>query len=801
MPLGYDIGLTALSFAVAVAMAWLGITVALRHDAPLLGGGILGAAVGAMHYTGMAALRLPASIHWDVGFVLASLAAGIAFCAVAIRLIWPAQSLRRRVLGAALLVAGICGLHFVGMAGVTLEPDPRIVVAGAIVRSGPLVIAIAVVAVLIVALALVGLVADAHMALQAAREADRLRQSEARLWDAIEAFPEGFVLYDAAGCFVLCNNRYRSLYAASTDLLHPGARFEDVLRQSAEQGQFALGDADLETWIKDRIEQWRNPGRAFEERLATGEWIRAMDRRTSDGSFIGVRVDITEVKQREASARLLFESNPLPMMVYDFKTLRFLEVNDAAVAHYGYAREQFLAMTIDQLRAPTDPEAAPQARAQPGFARHRKADGSIILAEVIAHQLSFQGRSWGLIVATDVTERRRTEAALRDSEARLRQSEHHLARAQEVAEIGSFESDVSGKLVWSEILDRLHGVDRESFVPTFDGVLSLVHPEDRASFVAARERTRGGSLGDSFTFRIVRPDGACRHLMREAGPIRGEDGSVLGIWHGARCHGRHRDGKAAGGAGSPVAAFPAARGAGHARGRRRARPQQHAGAGPGAGEADDEAPAGRQPRACQPRHDPQGGRAGTRPGAPDPRFQPQGRADAPSRRCHRAVAGFAAHAEREPAGDAAHRRGDRRGAAGRRSGQLHQIMINLMVNAAQAIGDKIGRITVTLDTAPGALLEGGPAAAGTAVHVWVADTGCGMDEATRQRIFEPFFTTKHVGEGTGLGLSVVHGIIAQHGGRITVESRPGEGTRFDVDLPALSAEEETRQLEAAALAQ
>jgi signal transduction histidine kinase len=134
-------------------------------------------------------------------------------------------------------------------------------------------------------------------------------------------------------------------------------------------------------------------------------------------------------------------------------------------------------------------------------------------------------------------------------------------------------------------------------------------------------------------------------------------------------------------------------------------------------------------------------------------------------------------------------------------GQLHQIMINLMVNAAQAIGDKIGRITVTLDTAPGALLEGGPGAAGTAVHVSVADTGCGMDEATRQRIFEPFFTTKHVGEGTGLGLSVVHGIIAQHGGRITVESHPGEGTRFDVYLPALSGEEETRQLEAAALAQ
>jgi PAS domain S-box-containing protein len=122
--------------------------------------------------------------------------------------------------------------------------------------------------------------------------------------------------------------------------------------------------------------------------------------------------------------------------------------------------------------------------------------------------------------------------------------------------------------------------------------------------------------------------------------------------------------------------------------------------------------------------------------------------------------------------------------------QVHQILMNLGTNAWQAMKGRGGRLQVTLERH---LVDAAEVASlprlhpGAYARISVADTGCGMDPAVLRRIFEPFFTTKPPGEGTGLGLAVVHGIMESHDGAITVHSRPGEGTVFQLYFPACAA--------------
>jgi PAS domain S-box-containing protein len=241
------------------------------------------------------------------------------------------------------------------------------------------------------------------------------RAAHARLRDALEVVPEGVALFDADDRFVLWNRRYAEFYALTTDL-KVGMRFEDAVRLSLAQRQNLDAVGREEEWLAERLARHTALESIHEQNLRDDRWVRVLERRTADGGSIGVHIDISDLKQREASFRLLFDFHPLPMFVFDLDSLRFLAVNDAALAHYGHSREQFLALTILDIRPVEDREGFLRRMREFGEfetqegSRHQKVDGTVFEAAIYSRQLLYEGRVARLASVIDVTERRRAEA-------------------------------------------------------------------------------------------------------------------------------------------------------------------------------------------------------------------------------------------------------------------------------------------------------------------------------------------------------------------------------------------------------
>ncbi len=120
-----------------------------------------------------------------------------------------------------------------------------------------------------------------------------------RIWAAIEAIPDGFVLYDREERLLTCNQRYRDIYPASAAAMQPGTKFEDILRYGLANSQHADAIGREEDWIKDRLQAHRQGEGVSEQQLSDGRWIRAHDHPTPDGGRVGLRIDITLLKEHE----------------------------------------------------------------------------------------------------------------------------------------------------------------------------------------------------------------------------------------------------------------------------------------------------------------------------------------------------------------------------------------------------------------------------------------------------------------------------------------------------------------------
>lgn len=225
------------------------------------------------------------------------------------------------------------------------------------------------------------------------------------------------------------------------------------------------------------------------------------------------RRDAVEMEMRESEApyRQIFESSPSPMWVYDIETLRFLAVNDAAVAHYGYSREEFLKMTILDIRPQEDWERLQQniqaitdGLDRAGIWRHYKKDGTLIDVDITSHTVRFGSRRAELVLITD-------RSPLKQAEAEIFQADQRLQLMLAAADVGTWEVDLTSpfrNLVWSDTYGELFGLRRDQFPRTEEEFFDLIHPDDCDLVWRAFSRAISEDTRYDCEFRVIWPDGA-----------------------------------------------------------------------------------------------------------------------------------------------------------------------------------------------------------------------------------------------------------------------------------------------------
>jgi adenylate cyclase len=163
------------------------------------------------------------------------------------------------------------------------------------------------------------------------------RRAQTQLSEAIEASSEGFALYDADDRLVICNNRFREMYASIGLEIKPATPYEAILSSAAQAGIIPAALENRQAWLAERLERHRNPQGAFEQQRKGGVWLKISERRTVDGGIVGVLTDITELKDRELQLGQLVD--------------RLAEARDAAM-EATVTKSRFLANMSHELRTP-----------------------------------------------------------------------------------------------------------------------------------------------------------------------------------------------------------------------------------------------------------------------------------------------------------------------------------------------------------------------------------------------------------------------------------------------------------------
>src|SRR6266850_1046430 len=304
----YDVWVTLASVVPAVLASGIMLhVISQARISPgrlVLGGGLMGAGIGVMHYTGMAAMRMNAVMRYDPVLFVISVIVAVVLATTALYAKFLASGRHGGVhrhwwikLGAALVMGcAVAGMHYTGMAASYVFPSASSQPVADGLASTFLALWVSVATVLITGLAIFVTVVDSR--LEAAAHSERLSRS--RLLEAIESISEAFSLYDMDERLVLCNRRYRELASATPADRLVGMTFEQIIRAAAESGQMPDARGRVDAWIAERLARYHNPAGPYVQQLSDGRWLQVSERRIRGIGTVAVSTDITELKRAEA---------------------------------------------------------------------------------------------------------------------------------------------------------------------------------------------------------------------------------------------------------------------------------------------------------------------------------------------------------------------------------------------------------------------------------------------------------------------------------------------------------------------
>ena len=345
-----------------------------------------------------------------------------------------------------------------------------------------------------------------------------LHESEIRYRALAEAAPDGVFIVNRDGIMQYINHHSAQRFGLLPEAVVGKSLMELFPPQIAEVSQH-----DINRVFQSGAPRYEERHLTFQNRdFWMGTWLVPLKNAAGEVTEVmGVARDITEQKQLEATLRAsesryrsLFEANPQPMWVHDVETLGFLAVNDAAIKHYGYSRDEFLAMTIKEIRLPEDIpvlmdsllQSMPSGGTQE-ICQLRKKDGTVIDVELSKHELSFEERPARLAMAHDITARQQAEA----------QRDRFFTMAVDI--LGTFGLDGKFKQMNPAFTETL-GFTKDEIIE--QSYMDWVHPEDQATTLAAVATLTEGNSVLEFENRYRTKSGSYRWLEWKAVPIMEE---------------------------------------------------------------------------------------------------------------------------------------------------------------------------------------------------------------------------------------------------------------------------------------